>query len=936
MIANLASIGFAFPAALWALLALPVIWWLLRFTPPRPQRIAFPPFRLLRELMSTEEQPDRTPWWLVLLRLAFAALIILAIARPMLGANDAGLGNNRPLLVVLDDGWGAARDWQKRMNYLSSIIANGEQQARLMALATTTPKSRSSDIRLDRASALKPILGTLAPQALNTDRAALLERLRKNFAGIAGLEVMWLSDGLDAATAETFAEGLAALANGKATVSVVAPQSGALGAALSAAAIDKGGIRVTALRPSAATAGNITLRAVAGNGRSLVEQPLDFGLTDLKREAVLNLPLELRNELARIEIAAEHDAGAVRLVDDRWRRKAVGIATGASLELEQPLLSPLYYVTRALEPFAELREPADDAGDLGELIAGGLSMLVLADIGIIPASSRESIVEWVENGGVLVRFAGPRLAGGNDDLVPVELRSGGRELGSALSWEEPQAIASFEEGSPFAGLAIDPDVKIRRQVLAEPSADLPDRIWANLADGTPLITAAPRGKGLLVLFHITANSDWSNLPLSGLFVDMLRRLLDLAPGVGSGESAKGQASTAAAAYTPSRALNGYGELSDMPADAAPIPAQEIDKTVPSPHHPAGLYLRGGTTRALNVAIDEAGFRALGALPSNIRRLNFEASAARSLAGPLLAAALVLFILDTLAAMTLAGVWQRLRLSHRGAAATLVFFAMIFAGSMPGLAQDHPPSSPEDVFAIEATTTTRLAYVATGDKSVDDLSLDGLRGLTSILKQRTAVEPGEPMAVDIERDEIVFFPLLYWPLTADAPQLSREALAKIDKYMKHGGTILFDTRDASSAVFSPSGISPETQSLRTLLADLDIPPIEPVPENHVLTKSFYLMQTFPGRANQGQLWVEAQGERNTTTDGVTSIIIGSNDYAAAWAIDANGAPLLPVAPGGEDQREFAYRTGINVVMYALTGNYKSDQVHVPALLERLGQ
>ena len=180
-----------------------------------------------------------------------------------------------------------------------------------------------------------------------------------------------------------------------------------------------------------------------------------------------------------------------------------------------------------------MREPAEDAGDLGELIAGGLSMLVLADIGIIPASSRETIVEWVENGGVLVRFAGPRLAGGNDDLVPVELRSGGRELGSALSWEEPQAIAAFEEGSPFAGLAIDPDVRIRRQVLAEPSADLPDRIWANLADGTPLITAAPRGKGLLVLFHVTANSDWSNLPLSGLFVDMLRRLLDLAPGVGS-------------------------------------------------------------------------------------------------------------------------------------------------------------------------------------------------------------------------------------------------------------------------------------------------------------------------------------------------------------------------------------------------------------------
>src|SRR5688572_32058448 len=137
MIASFASITFAFPAALWALLALPVIWWLLRFTPPKPQRVAFPPFRLLLQLISKDEQPDRTPWWLILLRLALAALIILAVARPMLGANDVGLASARPLLIVLDDGWAAARDWQKRMNYLSDIIGNGEQQGRLLALATT-------------------------------------------------------------------------------------------------------------------------------------------------------------------------------------------------------------------------------------------------------------------------------------------------------------------------------------------------------------------------------------------------------------------------------------------------------------------------------------------------------------------------------------------------------------------------------------------------------------------------------------------------------------------------------------------------------------------------------------------------------------------------------------------------------------------------------
>jgi hypothetical protein len=69
--------------------------------------------------------------------------------------------------------------------------------------------------------------------------------------------------------------------------------------------------------------------------------------------------------------------------------------------------------------------------------------------------------------------------------------------------------------------------------------------------------------------------------------------------------------------------------------------------------------------------------------------------------------------------------------------------------------------------------------------------------------------------------------------------------------------------------------------------------------------------------------------------VSPIIIGGNDWAAAWAVDAQGRPLADVTPGGDEQREMAYRFGINVVMYALTGNYKTDQVHASALLERLG-
>jgi len=259
----------------------------------------------------------------------------------------------------------------------------------------------------------------------------------------------------------------------------------------------------------------------------------------------------------------------------------------------------------------------------------------------------------------------------------------------------------------------------------------------------------------------------------------------------------------------------------------------------------------------------------------------------------------------------------------------------------GLSLLHPQpvrAADADSFALKATMDTHLAYVITGDRSVDDVSRAGLQGLSDILRERTSFEPAEPMGVDVAHDELSFFPVLYWPMTSGQENLSAEALSRIDLYMKNGGTILFDTRDQDRAVGALPG--PGTETLRRLLGRLDLPPLRPVPEGHVLTKSFYILQSFPGRWAGGQLWIEASSAGTThngsANDGVSSIVVGSNDYAAAWARDASGRPLFPCEPGGELQREMSERFGVNLVMYALTGNYKSDQVHVPALLERMGQ
>ena len=300
---------------------------------------------------------------------------------------------------------------------------------------------------------------------------------------------------------------------------------------------------------------------------------------------------------------------------------------------------------------------------------------------------------------------------------------------------------------------------------------------------------------------------------------------------------------------------------------------------------------------------------------------------------LLAVAAALLALDCLAVLWIAGSFAPRRWTRASAAILLAAVLGMQPGEVRAQASDTD---------FAAALTTRLAYVVTGDQAVDETSRAGLRGLTRFLSARTALEPGEPVGVDIAEDELAFYPLLYWPVSANADLPAAATMARVDAFMKQGGTILFDTRDQGLGTLGGTSNSPEAQRLQLILSGLDIPPLEPVPADHVMTKAFYLLTSFPGRYSGGDLWIEEIGgalnaDRPARAgDGVSTILITSNDLAAAWAIDEGGEPMFPTVPPDPSQREFAFRAGVNIVMYTMTGNYKADQVHVPALLERLGQ
>ncbi len=886
----LAGLTFASPWVLAALAGLPVLWFLLRITPPAPRTETFPAIRLLLGLNASESTPARTPWWLLLLRMTAAALVILGLARPVLDAG-AQLAGSGPLLLVIDDGWASASGWAKRMTAASSVLDRAERAGRPVALLATAPDEAAAAPATTvpmPAAELRIRLAALKPKPWAPDRAAAAVAL--NAFSSRGAGVVYIADGLTDGTGwNDFAKAFA----GFAAVRVVADEQPARLLLPPTSEAEALVAHVAAVpQPLANVA---TVLAQGGDGRTLARVEAKFAEGASQADAAITLPPELRNRLTRLVLDGPAGAGNVVLLDERWRRRPVGLI-GGDPAADTPLSGSLFYLRRALEPFVEVRE-----GSIEGLLGRELSVLVLADRSIAEGPERDAIARWVDKGGLLLRFAGTQTAEHPDGLLPVKLLATDRQLGGAMSWNQPGQLAAFAATSPFAGLSVPPEVHVQRQVLAEPGPALAAATWAGLVDGTPLVTQAVRGAGRIVLFHITANADWSDLPLSGLFVDMLRRTVDLSVGVAGGEEEAGRR------LAPVEMLDGFGQPSRPPSAAQAVEAGQIGTLAAGPRHPAGFYGPEAGRRALNLATKLPLPEAAPAIPGAEIEPLAGAAPERVLAPWLLALALALLAGDLIISLGLRGLW-------RGAIALLLLCGPVQAQT-----------------AQQAALATRLGYVLTGDAQIDAISKAGLGGLSDFVNLRTAAALAEPAAVRPGQDDLSFFPLLYWPVAPDAGAPDSAMTVALNDYMVHGGIILIDTRNGGSGEGYAQGAE---AALERIAHGLSVPALAPLTAGHVLARAFYLLQEFPGRFAGDTVWVQRDQDRSN--DSVSPVIIGGHDWAAAWAIDAQGRNPYATVPGGARQRTLAYRFGVNLVMYALTGNYKGDQVHVPAILERLGQ
>ena len=920
----LGGIGFTSPWLLLALLALPILWLILRAVPPAPIKRRFPGVALLLGLSDDETVSDRTPWWLLLLRMLAVAAIILGLAGPVLNPELDQAEGNGPLLIVLDGTWAGATRWPQQTQAIEAQLTRASRAGRTVGfLALTRPEKpafQSADVWRSR-------LAGFAPAPWQPSQADII-KATEVISGLSPFDTLWFSDALEYEGRDTLLNAM------QAQGSVEVYQTAANVLAIAPAIYEDSVVKLNVARATAGLKREVVIQAEgrdpAGNARILATARATFETSDTKAATELSLPAELRARITGFTIAGQRSAGAATLVDDALRRREVALIGSESDREGLQLLAPLHYIEQALAPTADLID-----GSISDVLPANPDVIVLADVATLAPAEAEPLMEWINQGGMLIRFAGPRIAASDisrfdeDPLMPVRLRAGGRSVGGAMSWGEPKSLDTFKDTSPFFGLTIPDDVVVSAQVVAQPDPTLADRVIAALSDGTPLVTRKVFGQGQIVLFHVTATAEWSTLPLSGLFVEMLERLAvssaSASPDAGDLEGTK---------WTPLRVMDGFGVLSD----AANLPGVDGADLISAPAGPAlqpGIYSSGERRLARNVFTTESALTA-ATWPLDVPVRGLAVAPEQPIAGWLLSLSILLLLADVVTSLALSG---RL-LSRNNAAATLLLALPFLSLGTPSGAQ-----SEVDEFALAATTEVSLAHVITGNPRVDEIAAAGLNGLSDTLFFRTSIEPAPATAVDLEIDELAFFPILYWPITPDQPRPSSEAYTKLNDYLRSGGLILFDTRDADIASFGAA--SPNGRKLQDLAAPLDIPPLEPLPGDHVLTRTFYLLQDFPGRHNSRDVWVEAAPPNaeqiegmpfRNLNDGVTPVVIGGNDWAAAWAVRPDGAPLVPIGRGyaGERQRELANRFGVNLIMHVLTGNYKSDQVHVPALLDRLGQ
>jgi len=895
------SFIFVHPFILSLLVSLPVLWWIMKIIPPRAKTIEFPAFFLLKDIKDKDASAEKTPLWILLIRVFMILFFILAFAEPIINpSKDIVLPKDKDILIVIDNNWEASFNWQSRIDKIKEYINKAKINGNNIDIITTAKSSKNNKIEtyysMQAADAL-----TLVDKIEPMPWGANYEEV--------GREVKELLGRNSIGKKIFFSSGSYAFSDFVESFDDVV-ESNKVNTPYILRLIDSNSERLNLelIRKEGAVYNkDLSLLAYDAAGNLLDELKVEYPNGKSDYSFTWNMQSEFVKSLSYIEIKGVKAATAKLLFKPSNNNYVVGIAVNEKVSEERrELLSDYYYIKEALVDDVSL-----EIDKLSDLLNKKLSVIILPDSTMLTLEDRDNLKKWVEAGGFLVRFSGSNLAANiNDELLPVKLRFGERSTSGSMTWEKPIKIAAIPNNSPFFNLEVPKDVEIKSQVLADPSIDVFEKTWLQLEDGTPLITSDKFEGGRIVLVHTSASPKWSNFCYSGLFVNVLKRIILLSDGVNdyNGEGM----------LEPIWLEDGFGNLHQFDKKSIVKPVKFGAEFKASPMTPPGIYGDKYGVEVFNAGNYVVNDISGADLPSGVNVVDYNKSGEINLKPLFLKIAILFLIVDSLAVLWI-----------RGLIISVIFTLIIISSNFAIAAEDANINKQE----FDPINNIYFAYIKTDNPDVNNLSYNGLKGLANIVNTRTAIKVEGISAVDPSKSELIYYPFIYWPMASKQRGMSLDAVRNIQNYLLNGGIILFDTIDQN---LKNKGITSTIgqEALRDATMALNIPELIKIKEDDILSRSFYLINEYPGLYSGGELWVEK--EPNSNNDKITSVIIGSNNWAAVWSNDVADMARYVIEPGGEEQREAAYKFGVNLLIMSLTGSYKSDQIHISHILERIGK
>ena len=893
-------IAFHTPWLLAALVLLPLIWRWLRVV-HAPQRIlAFPALRFITPHPKPPRNTSVPPLWLRILRIIIIALTILAFASPYIPAPDNDsphpntLSAESPLLLVIDNGWASAAHWHTHMQTLRATLESLPEH-RFIILTTALPPDDTADSRdlsILSARQAQDVVDTLSPQPwqpLNAQIAQFLKEMTapsasprlKNLGGI-----LWLHDGIDSPDKNTLLDSLHDYADQRDTplYSLTSP-SLSLPVILASPPAD-----AEVHTPSLAR----VLAARAAPSRE--HPPYHLQGFDADNRLLFNKPFHLRGQETLLDASAEqapflHQLHSLRLISphlephaggvllhDGGRRLPTIFVLEPSSDSPPPLLNPSHYIAQALNRSthnSSLQDALDQRADI----------IFWHDHARIDSDEQEHLLDWLAQGGILVRFASPHVQDSDNHphLLPAPLYEITASAHGFLSdTRDETSTLHFADNSPFHHLKPTSTHVNPTYAFIDPPQDV--HIWAYTDDHRPLISARSIASGWLVFFHAPLHPLRSDLALEALFPTILTTLTRLRPYQRTSSN-----QTPTTLWQPQQILDGWGQLS------SPEPTTQalgVDAR-PSPHTPPGIYATAYERRALNLG------DALG-VPTRF----IDAPPPLQSPTPPRPQRLIQGWLLTLIILLLAV--HALYLTRRNVYPAVAAGVFVFCALLPVLVSAQPPAENAPFYA------PRIGYMLSHDDIQDNLSDSGLTQLTQFINRRTVARLGQPLPLTPQSPLLPFVPLIYWPLGATNTHLSPTEARIIEHYLSKGGIILFDSIDGSAR----------------LQSSLSLPPLVPIDDEHTVTRSFFLIPLSLWRKTNTPLpWSDHHAQANTLT---ASVFASQHNWAQLWRSHL----YVPQQASVLTRQELAMRFGLNLVLYALTGNYKRDQIHALTIIERL--